>query len=69
MKKEAKMDLLIVAWDIYIQREHVVCKEKKSNQIKSFSVNRHMWLLTPYSYLRQDRQALVHYMPLLFLTF
>lgn len=69
MKNEHKMDLLIAARDIYIQCDRVVCKEKKSNQIKSFSVNQHVWLLTPFSYVRQDRQALVHCMPLSFLTF
>lgn len=42
MKKEHKMDLLIAARDIYIQCNRVVCKEKKSNQIKNFSVNQHV---------------------------
>jgi len=68
MKKEPKMDLLTAAWDICIQHEHAVCKEKRATKL-SFSVNWHMWLLTPYLYLRQDRQALVHYMPSSFLTF
>lgn len=55
MKKEPKIDSLIAARDTYIQREHAVCKEKKSNQSKSFSVNRNVTvnlLLTS-----QSRQA------------
>lgn len=41
------MDLIIAAWDICIQQEHVVCKEKERNQ--SFSVNQHMWLFLTVS--------------------
>lgn len=41
---------------------------RKSYQIKSFPINPQVWLLTPYLYLHQDRQALVHYMPSSFLT-
>lgn len=38
------MDLIIAAWDIYIQQEHVVCKGKKKGTKQSFSVNQHVWL-------------------------
>lgn len=30
------MDLIIAAWDIYIQQEHVVCKGKKKEPNKAF---------------------------------
>lgn len=33
---EPKMDLIITAWDIYIQQEHVICKEKKKEPNKVF---------------------------------
>lgn len=30
------MDLIIAAWDIYIQQEHVVCKREKKEPNKAF---------------------------------
>lgn len=43
------MDLIIAARDIYIQQEHVVCKEKKKGTKQSFSVNQHVLLFLTIS--------------------
>lgn len=58
MKKEPQKALLISAWDTYTQHDHVVCKEKMSKYIKSFSINQHV-TVNPYSCISQDMQALV----------